>query len=459
MTLLNKLDNRQKILLGLLGIALVILIWQVSGFFTADNKRTTMSTTNVGLRTSAQPTANASVPTANVGLSTATQPAVQPMAPAQLPGAATTAAATSAGAASTVDPATNSQAEYLRLVNEYQMAQLQRMIAEDNEAIAVAKRNAAQAMTDTAKLAGGGAMVTTTEDTSDQDDNVYSLVYTGQQDDGQWTATLKKNKQSLDVVPGKQLPDGSQVVSIDENGVLLSQNNGANKLLVTFSGVTQIKNDSGTQLQDPNAKPLVENENNVVMPQQQKTVLNKPAVIVNKPVVPVPQVVAINKPAVIVNKPVVPQPVKTIVATKPAASSAIELATKNALEIKPAVAAPVIGQPAVAVGQALAQQVPDKTADNNQVIPSGTGYTIQLTSDRKLATAQEFIATHNLQGKANYFHTVTKHGSEWYVVVYGQYSTREDAQKALKTLPADVRGEGAYIVSSADIQAMTKRTA
>ena len=131
------------------------------------------------------------------------------------------------------------QVEYIRLFNEYQVAQLQRMIAENNEAIALAKRNAAQAMADTAKLFGNAkANQSSAKDLNKKESSLigYELIFTTQQHDGDWIATLKKNGQTYDVHVDKKLPDGSKVVSIDEASVLLSKDNGASKELITFSG-------------------------------------------------------------------------------------------------------------------------------------------------------------------------------------------------------------------------------
>lgn len=131
-----------------------------------------------------------------------------------------------------------------RLYQEYQIAQLQRLIAENNEAIALAKRNAAQATAETLKLLGN--LSSATQPTSapkklEPATNGYELIFTGPQDDGNWKATLKKNDKTYDVAIGKQLPDGAKVISIDDTSVLLSRDNGASKELITFSGEMAMK--------------------------------------------------------------------------------------------------------------------------------------------------------------------------------------------------------------------------
>lgn len=462
LTIFNKLDQRQKILLGILVVVLLILIWQLHDIFSSKSVVT--------------PPVKSAVVANNTGAPT--QDAINRVSTTP----------SSPGAAADVDPTTNSQAEYLRLVNEYQMAQLQRMIAEDNEAIAVAKRNAAQAMADTAQSAGGSmADASSSSDDDQASSNTYVLVYTGQQSDGQWTATLKKNGQSYDVVPGRQLPDGSQVTSIDENGVLLSQNQGASKLLVTFSGATVITNNG----------PQSNNVNNLNAGQNKQTVttLNDAAVTATQKTVVAPPVITAQKtPVVNVAKAIIPvlpilqakpkpvvaaaAPKKTVVTSVNSEHTVAALLTTLKKELssvtetpvvtpvpavkKAAVVAPVVAvqKPAVPVVVAAngghvantplpALQKSSVAAVQSQIKPGD--YTIQLSTDRKLADAQGFINKHQLKDKVTYFHHATTNGGEWFVAVYGQYPNRKAAQTALDQLPAALKAEGAYVVSYADV--------
>ncbi len=221
----TQLNTKQKVIFAALVVILLVLVWQIYEL--------------MGMGAS-NPATGKVVMQQQVG---AMQMQQQHYSAAAVSAQLSNTPASAVGQTTAVNPDSNSQSEYLRLVNEYQMAQLQRMIAEDNEAIAIAKRNAIQAGQDTAKIVGGsaddltaGAAATNT----DQNSQDYSLVYTGQQGDGQWTATLKKNGQTFDVVTGGQLPDGFHIQSIDENGVVLTQ--GTVKKLVTFSGVMQSAN-------------------------------------------------------------------------------------------------------------------------------------------------------------------------------------------------------------------------
>lgn len=116
------------------------------------------------------------------------------------------------------------------LYQEYLTAQIQRLIAENNEAIALAKRNAAQAMKET-------LAITTPIINSNKSSHScfgYELVFTGQQSSGALTASLKRNGKILDVKLGDVIPDGVKVVRIDEAGVSLQRGN--IKDLLTFNG-------------------------------------------------------------------------------------------------------------------------------------------------------------------------------------------------------------------------------
>lgn len=296
MNLLSKLDKRQKKIFAILCVVVVILIWQVFSLFSTNN-----STPPVKV---AAPKGTA--PTPRLAHSVAPKPA--------------------AGAA--VDVSGNTQEEYLRLVREYQMAQIQRMIAEDNQAIALAKQRAAEAMVQTSKLLGNGNVTV-----NNNNNNVrgYQLVYTGEQEQGGWTATLKKDNQTFDVMEGKQLPDGFRVESIDENGVVLMQ--GSVKKLITFSGevqtaqqtapttnqaeplkVNQIKPAPApvqtTAIVKPGATQVVANTNTNAAPKSVPTEVAiapavKPVIAQTAPAKPV----TIPAPIAATNKPTTPAPV------------------------------------------------------------------------------------------------------------------------------------------------------
>lgn len=64
----------------------------------------------------------------------------------------------------------------------------------------------------------------------------------------------------------------------------------------------------------------------------------------------------------------------------------------------------------------------------------GRNYTLQLLSMTDETKVKNFIRDHNLLHKANYYKTNVK-GKNWFVLVYGNYSSKYDAQLALAKLP------------------------
>jgi len=413
--MIQKLDKRQKVVLVLLGLVLIVLVWQAYGLLKGES-----------------PATPATPPAAPVAANSAQQMA-------QTLAAANTAA-TPTGAAALNPAVSSSQTEYLRLVNEYQMAQLQRMIAEDNEAIAVAKRNAAQALSDTMKLAGSSTVLNSGSSDSQAPDT-YALIYTGQQADGQWAATLKKNGQVYDVIVGKQLADGFRVASVDENSVLLKGD--AGKLLVTFAGQTKINSAPTDQpaTQSAAANPAPTTVAKIEPPKPQPEV--KPVVAKVDP--PKPQ----SQPNTVVAKidPPKPQPV-----TKPVVAKI----DPPKPEAKPTTTAAL-------TNQLLPQQLQEKKIVSNdtlvqqllQVDPKR--YTIQLSTAHQQDNIKKFIENHELGDKAAYFPTTSDNGRVWYVLIYGSYATHGEAEKALEELPAEVTDDGAFLISYANVHGMLKQ--
>lgn len=73
-----------------------------------------------------------------------------------------------------------------------------------------------------------------------------------------------------------------------------------------------------------------------------------------------------------------------------------------------------------------------------------TGYTLQLIglSDKK--RLESFVHTNHLQGKIDYVHT-QKNGKDWYVVLYGHYTTAAQARQAIAVLPKGVQALNPWV--------------
>lgn len=68
-------------------------------------------------------------------------------------------------------------------------------------------------------------------------------------------------------------------------------------------------------------------------------------------------------------------------------------------------------------------------------------YTLQLLGSGKEANVKKFISKHALEKKARYVRT--KRGSEdWYVVIYGEYASLEEAKAAMKAVSPELKQSG-----------------
>lgn len=85
-----------------------------------------------------------------------------------------------------------------------------------------------------------------------------------------------------------------------------------------------------------------------------------------------------------------------------------------------------------------------------------THYTLQLVGANSSKHIQAFIKMHGLQGKASYYQTYNN-GKPWYVIVYGNYKTKAQAQAALKKLPTAVQAQHPWPRDYATVHAAIQR--
>ena len=65
-------------------------------------------------------------------------------------------------------------------------------------------------------------------------------------------------------------------------------------------------------------------------------------------------------------------------------------------------------------------------------------YTLQLLGASNQVSIQEFIRKHAIEQKAHSFKT-KRQGKDWYVVVYGDYSSSQEAKKAANAMPSSLK--------------------
>jgi len=413
------LDKRQKVIVGLIILALAILIWQIYKIAGGEG------------------TSTPSAPAATAPVSMTAKPAGNYPAAAQAvrTNAVETAAMLS-NAANTAPQATTAgdamaanQQKYLELVNEYQMSEIQRMIAEDQASIAQARYTAAEALSKITSLSGGNANLSDLTDNNDQTNPAnYELIYTGE-DNGQWTATVKKNGQFNDVTAGTVLPDGANVLSVDDNGVLLQV--GSKKELVTFNGVTPFGDNSNPSAATPSqASPNLQSQLAKKTP-----VTATPAVA---PVVQKPVVIAQSKPAVIPPPKIVAPKIAVVETAKPVP---VATSVPDFIPMK---------QPNLAMANTASKQIVTAAANANQ--PSG--YTIQIVADDQLSSINSFIAANQIQNDAHALKTF-RNGKAWYIAVYGNYASETQASRALAAMPNNLRSQHPFVRKLSDVQSKT----
>lgn len=123
------------------------------------------------------------------------------------------------------------QQEYLRLVNEYQLAQLKQKLEQANADIAQAQLRSAQTMAQIQLLAdklkeetappSSPLAPATSSGEAKQPSVTFQLVYVGKQS-GKWTAMLNAAGSYFEVSEGTLLSDGSVVREINSKGIILS---------------------------------------------------------------------------------------------------------------------------------------------------------------------------------------------------------------------------------------------
>lgn len=464
------LDTKQKILIPVTVVVLGILGWQLYSFMGADNapapaaKPITMSAMNSAVQPrQPTPVSDMSVP----------QPARQP------------AAVVSDQDKQRLREISQSDAEYLKLIQEYQLLQVQRRIAEDTRAIAVAKLETVKALAETSKFGGSGNLGSNLP--MGNIDSDYKLVFTGQEA-GQWTATLKMNDQLMDVVTGTHLPDGYKVMMVNGDSVTLQKAD--KQKVISFLGINESQVTTQDETVPATRQAKADALLQIIAPEQVKK--NKPELTTGKPdtktsLAPVVETSASKSlvlPATNSNVPVVSgEAVQQSQARTPKADKTALTAAFLAKDEKKQ--APIIEQPVAANAvpavvvpgdnKAASQAGADKKSEmilpvtakpikastssgeepteSITLLPAAKpaiaaeqkngavmgGFTIQLMSDRNETAVKDFIKQNNLVDKASYSQSFSN-GQKWFVLTYGQYSSQEEAKRALHDLPKTLQG-------------------
>ncbi|HFW3415955.1 TPA: cell division protein DamX [Salmonella enterica subsp. enterica serovar Virchow] len=150
------------------------------------------------------------------------------------------------------------------------------------------------------------------------------------------------------------------------------------------------------------------------------------------------------------------KPVAPVKRTEPAAPAATPKATTTtAAPTATASAAPVqTAKPAQASTTPVAGG--GKSAGNVGALKSAPSshYTLQLSSSSNYDNLNGWAKKENLKNYVVY--ETTRNGQPWYVLVTGMYASKEDAKRAVSTLPADVQAKNPWAKPLHQIQADLK---
>ncbi|ECG9578471.1 cell division protein DamX [Salmonella enterica] len=150
------------------------------------------------------------------------------------------------------------------------------------------------------------------------------------------------------------------------------------------------------------------------------------------------------------------KPVAPVKRTEPAAPAATPKATTTtAAPTATASAAPVqTAKPAQASTAPVAGG--GKSAGNVGALKSAPSshYTLQLSSSSNYDNLNGWAKKENLKNYVVY--ETTRNGQPWYVLVTGMYASKEDAKRAVSTLPADVQAKNPWAKPLHQVQADLK---
>ncbi|EEJ2446207.1 cell division protein DamX [Salmonella enterica subsp. enterica serovar 13,23:y:e,n,z15] len=150
------------------------------------------------------------------------------------------------------------------------------------------------------------------------------------------------------------------------------------------------------------------------------------------------------------------KPVAPVKRTEPAAPTATPKATTTT-------AAPTATASAAPVQTAKPAQVSTtpvagggKSAGNVGALKSAPSshYTLQLSSSSNYDNLNGWAKKENLKNYVVY--ETTRNGQPWYVLVTGMYASKEDAKRAVSTLPADVQAKNPWAKPLHQVQADLK---
>lgn len=129
-----------------------------------------------------------------------------------------------------------------------------------------------------------------------------------------------------------------------------------------------------------------------------------------------------------------------------------QTSTTNNHQINPSSNTPVVVNPPMNQGKNQATQ-PQSANQSSEILSTSelfaapvNTFTIQLLASQSKDDVVRYSKKHHLQGKAVYYLS-NLNGKSWYVLVYGIYDSKAEAQAALNKLPASLREQNPWVKS------------
>src|SRR3989338_2727084 len=234
------LDKRQKIILFILIVLIIFLIWQIKSLFHKPTAQAEPALSNTKTKI--------------IEKTGATTPMPSPSALSANENSTSILSPMTSSTTATPQLLPPQQIEYLQTIDEYQLAQAKRMLAEQITAIAIANQNTAKAKAETTRILTANTYennpfpnlqqqqainsnantIALTQATfssqSTNDTSTYKVVFIGSKE-GKWRAILAKNGEYTIITPGMIMPDQSTVSDITPNNITLQLPSGAKMTL------------------------------------------------------------------------------------------------------------------------------------------------------------------------------------------------------------------------------------
>ena len=376
-----------------------------------------------------------------------------------------------------------SQQSYLKMINQYELAKMQRQLLDEQAMIASARNKIIQIDKKNKELGGSHNLsgLSASDDTGD-----LRLSYIDKQDNA-WTATIGRGDQYQQVSVGSVLPGSYKVMKIDHSGVLLQQKN--KRLLVTFNGNIEVPDVAKKEVSLASSKKTLDHfalarheiQRNrlrksvdvasakhaaiVSLEKRTEVDLKKQISVGARDAVEGPDTMEVEDPdeevslpfglhlrAVTLN-PIVHEPYQSSNYLAPEEN----IAPRNYHLIKSEDSHPHKYDEesndtfkSASTASAASQQCAIKRMAPN-------AYTIQMLGSRDASVIDHFISDNHLQETTTACHVRGKHGN-WYMAFYGSYPSFADAEAELVNLPDHFRYSGPWVRKVSEIQKDLNRT-